>query len=388
MKSGFLLSLILIASLLVSGCLADIRPAFVKDPSNDSIFLERKGRALLSDVANAYGFHMWQYVNRYELDFEDEFKGLMGKMVNPYNSNPQKMTLSFNARNTDGKMDFAEPIKKYASWIYENGKASVINASGESVSKQQKKAKFWIPTYQYFIEFPFKIQEANTVTYAGTAPFEGEDYELVLASWNSVAPQKDIDQYLLWIHPESKQVRLVEFTIREQAGFAKGMVLFNDLIEKNGILFPQRITSKQDKDKGTWLHEMRMSDIRFVDQETPDLLDYLNMDVKQIIIHAYYDMTDESLSKRTKITEERAIRRFLQQLQGFPSAGNSEIRFKQGTERFVVLLRGLERSYELKVNGGKIMTPVTDGGSYISGDAAALAVEKNFSEFLKAEIYK
>jgi len=50
-----------------------------------------------------------------------------------------------------------------------------------------------------------RIQNANALAYAGQATVNGKNCEGVLASWNTTAPQRDIDQYLIWLDSDTKQ---------------------------------------------------------------------------------------------------------------------------------------------------------------------------------------
>ena len=104
------------------------------------------------------------------------------------------------------------------------------------VFEKHKDAYFWTPTYQYFIEFPMRIQEANAVSYAGQKEINEKLCEGILASWNTTKPQKKTDQYLIWIDPATNRIEKLEYTIREVMSFVTGAALFKDYKNYNGIL--------------------------------------------------------------------------------------------------------------------------------------------------------
>ncbi len=374
MKTRWFIFLLVASSL--AGCLSDLRTDFIKSDDYNETIQNSEGKKMLSKVAEASGLHVWRYVKKYEVDFNDAFNGLVGSFANPYKDKKVDMLLEYSPMSFGGKMTLKNQKQLNESWIYEDGKTLKIKADSTSIYKNNKKIKFWVPTYQYFIEFPFKIQEATSISYAGKAPHNNIEYDLILASWNDLKPQKEVDQYLIWINPENQRIDILEYTIREQYGFIKGVAFYEDYFQKNGVWFPKKIKVRSKRDKGKYMHEMSIKDVRFIDQDTPDIPDFLNMDIKQIIVEKYYGMTDETLSKRKKITEERLIRRLINGLKGFPSAGNIEIRFAETTPRYKLVLRGINKKYELEIVGDKIKTPQRDKGSFHSGEGANNLLKK------------
>ncbi len=364
------LAILLLVVISLTGCLSDLRNEFIKSDEYNPLIQSSEGKKYLAKVAEASGEHVWKYVEKYEVDFNDSFNGLIGSLAKPYKDKEVDMLLEYSPKAFGGKMTLKNPKQLDEVWIYEDGKTLKIKSDSTSNYKTNKKIKFWVPTYQYFIEFPFKIREATNVSYAGKAKHAGKEYDLVLASWNDLKPQKEIDQYLLWINPENNRIEILEYTIREQYGFIKGVAFYEDYFEKNGVWFPAKIKVRSNREKGNFMHVMSINDVRFIEQQTPDIPDFLNMDIKQIIVEKYYGMTDETLSKRLKITEERAIRRLMNGLKGFPSAGNIEVRFAQTTPRYKLVLRGIKKKYELEIVGDKIRTPQSDNGSFHNGTGA------------------
>ena len=105
--------------------------------------------------------------------------------------------------------------------------------------KNDKTIEFWLPTYLYFVEAPLRIFEADVISYAGERTLNGKTYDLVYATWNDAEPQKDLDQYILWIDRETHILRQMQYTVRDKSSWIHATLRYTEY-EKNdtGILFP------------------------------------------------------------------------------------------------------------------------------------------------------
>ena len=72
------------------------------------------------------------------------------------------------------------------------------------------------------LNFPLQIQTATAHYYMGEQEIDGVLCEGILLSWGTTAPQKSIDQYLVWINKESKLIVKLEYTIRDSYKFLTG----------------------------------------------------------------------------------------------------------------------------------------------------------------------
>ncbi|MEL7532810.1 MAG: hypothetical protein AAFN10_15940, partial [Bacteroidota bacterium] len=107
---------------------------------------------------------------------------------------------------------------------------------------------------QYFIEFPNRIIEGNVIDYLGKQIIDGVEAEGVIISWNQIEPQKDIDQYAIWLDVKTKRILKVEYTVREKFRFVKGEASFSDYKEFEGFLLPSIIASKSNIKSDGYLH--------------------------------------------------------------------------------------------------------------------------------------
>jgi len=149
------------------------------------------------------------------------------------------------------------------TWGLQSWKTYTQDNNNQPVFDKHKKAAFWVPTYQYFIELPARIQNATIISYAGKQTFKGQTYDLVYATWKSQEPQKDIDQYMVWINQKTKMVDLIEFTVRDVFGGTKATAFYEDLQDvKDGLLLPKQITIRPKKEKEGVLHRMSLANFQ------------------------------------------------------------------------------------------------------------------------------
>lgn len=256
MKKGIKIFLLLLSVLFLYGCvsflkLSDLQLDEYKFPNNPN-----KAKLLLQEMGIAHQIHMWDSIETYNVIFEDEFYGFLGKQSHPFKE--QKMTFSLNyiPKTFNGQLKIVSGKEKGATWGIQSWETYRKNINGEIEIKKNKDMKFWIPTYQYFIEFPSRIQEATAVDYIGNKTIQGIECEGVLASWNTVLPQKDIDQYVIWLDSKSKRIVKVEYTVREAYKFVSGAASFQDYKEYNGFILPSVLPVESNLLKEGYLHKM------------------------------------------------------------------------------------------------------------------------------------
>lgn len=262
MKKARYFIVLTVVTLLLFACgnifrLADLRtPLVTQDPSSE------KARELLTAMASAHGVQHWSALETYTVTLEDHFFGFLGKQSNPYKTDSVRLQLDYIPGTFDGRLQVLNGKMEGERWGMQSWR-TYLQKPGESLRfEKNKDAQFWLPTYQYFIEFPRRIQGATAIAYAGQQTISGIPCEGVLASWNTVAPQKEIDQYLIWISKADQRIVKLEYTIRDQFKFLSGAVLFEDYQEYDGLWLPGRMPVTSNlKEKGK-LHQMQIFDFQ------------------------------------------------------------------------------------------------------------------------------
>jgi len=245
------LSLIIIIGLFFSCKLTDLRPKGYTYPSDIE-----KAKQLLQAMGKAHQIDKWNDIETYNVIFEDEFYGFLGKRSHGFQE--QKITFSLNyiPKTFDGQLKFLSGKEKNNIWGIQSWKTYHLNEEGSPIVKESKNMKFYIPTYQYFIEFPIRIQEATSIDYIGTKIIDGVKSEGVIASWNTVAPQKKLDQYVVWMNAESKRIVKIAYTVRDKYRFVSGVAYFKDYKDYDGIILPSTMPVESNLLKEGYLHKM------------------------------------------------------------------------------------------------------------------------------------
>jgi len=265
-KKTLYFQLLLILSLIFSSCkLADIRTDSLKaSPTSNN----QKGKTLLKEAHIAMGLDKLVNYQTYTVAYEEQYYGI-GKFINKFNINPVQLTIDYIPQKFIGKVTVNNGRKKGNQYFYNKGKTYYKTVKGKE-GERHKIAKKWIHTHQYFLEFPLRIQEATAITYAGDTIVNNKEYHLVLASWNTIEPQKDIDQYLIAINKKTNFIDFMQFTVRNFTGFAVSTAKYNSFIEKEGVFFPSNISVHGKKYNSSKLYEIRIQELKFdkVDKST------------------------------------------------------------------------------------------------------------------------
>lgn len=262
--------LFLLCLILLSGCvnifkLSDLRKG------NDISDNEAKVKQLMAEMGKAHGISHWSDFETYQVIFEDEFYGFIGKQGNPFKEQKIELSLNYIPKTFNGQLEILSGKEKGDIWGMQEWETYTKNSAGEAVFKKDKNIEFWVPTYQYFIELPNRIQEANQLAYAGQKVINGINCEGVLASWKSTAPQKDIDQYIIWINADNKQIIKVEYTVRDMYKFITGAAYYEDYKNYEGVLLPSKMPVESNLVKGL-LHTMQIKDLKINQLDKESLL--------------------------------------------------------------------------------------------------------------------
>ena len=240
---------------LLSGCinvfkLSDLRSDEYTYPYNIA-----KAKQLFEEMGKAHNIDKWNSFDTYNVLFQDEFYGFMGKQANAFKEEKMVFSLNYVPNKFNGQLEILSGEEKGEAWGLQSGQIYKVDA-GNAIITNNKDMEFWIPTYQYFIEFPSRIQEASVIDYIGTKTINGVLSEGVIASWNTVNPQKRIDQYIVWINAESKRIVKVEYTVRDANRFITGAALFENYKIFNGVLIPTSFPVESNLLKEGILHKM------------------------------------------------------------------------------------------------------------------------------------
>lgn len=230
---------------------ADLRTTEIKDntQSEAQILLAQN---LLAKTVKKHGFDKINQFSTYEIIGNDHWKGLMGKMGNPWGWNKDEIALRFSIGDFDGQVEVLEGKKSgfvagIQSWDYYEKVDGIYNTE----VKDDDKKIFNLAAIHYFFELPNRLSsKASFVRYAGEDEIRGNRVDKVFVSWKNEAT-KDYDHYKLWISKETGLIEAVQFTTREAPApkFLKSSIQFEDYKNIDGVFIPFKQSVQLGKPK-------------------------------------------------------------------------------------------------------------------------------------------
>lgn len=252
---------------LLLGCLADIRPDAVHTFGEDAA-RQARGRELLEAAAEAQGGpDAWAAHQTATVTGVDDWPGLLGRIATAWPEPTVSLRLEQRLHTFDSRVHFDDG----STWGISDWQTWSIGADGEHRIHDHRDARFILPTMQYFVEFPYRILEAPVVTEVDDAVIDGTTYSRVFATWESLKPSRQYDQYVLYISQETGLLEKAHFTVREAGGMMQGTMHFADFraVEDMLIPFQMTVTFKPEDDTEDYLHEVLLSSV-VLDALDPD----------------------------------------------------------------------------------------------------------------------
>ncbi len=260
---------VITGSIILQGCLADLRTAYVLD-HGVTIESELKGKAVLNEAINVHGADQFANHSVYQLQGTDVWQGLMGKMGKVWPDNETDILLKYEIGSFNSQVKFESGSRKgeiagLQSWNYYEKK------SEEELEfiEDNKRIVFALSAYQYFTEILNRLNNAPIISYGGAETFDGIEYDLVMASWKTIEPDKEYDQYVLWINKDSHILEFVQYTIRDGylpgSKMISGTIHYSDYRNINGILIPftQTIYTFGLNTSENYLHRLTINTFEF-----------------------------------------------------------------------------------------------------------------------------
>lgn len=241
----------------------DIRPEYLKDKIAEKDYV--KGKALLQEMQTAYGgMDNWlaHKTGSYAqvADWYDDKLGIAG-----WDELPQQFQMTSTLGTDNSEFTLLNGPNKGQTWGVQDWKAYQKKENGKKEFIPNEKYQHKLIFKNYWFQFPFRIGEAPIIAYAGESTVNGETYDLLYATWGSETPNRQYDQYVLYLDKETRLVEWLHFTLRDKFNFVHPTAQFTDFKTINGIVAPfsQYITMGTPEERGTKFHENRYQWIQF-----------------------------------------------------------------------------------------------------------------------------
>ncbi len=241
---ALLKTIVLLIPIFFTSCrIADISQSTTLSPSDS----ERIAQEKIEETILVQGFASLQKQNVYSFTATDYWPGLLGGIAKIWPDKKTKFLFQHNFNTFDGRALFLDGKKEgdeigVQSWIYYEKAKEKGEIENLDTGSKQNKLEFGMVVFHYFLELPFRLKSAPVKRYYGEASLRGNTYDLVFASWGSEAPNKDHDQYILWINRESKLVDYCVYTLRDNTNpltrHKYGSIAFQEYKNENGFQVP------------------------------------------------------------------------------------------------------------------------------------------------------
>lgn len=234
-----LFGLVAVAVVFNAFYLADIRPQGLADdtPEARAAATER-----LKALADAHGHEAWTQYQVMDVEVEDIWHGeLMQRGMMHWKESPQSLHGRFVRGGWTGELELLSGPDAGDRWGVQSWKSWKADPGGEPVFGDDALVEFVVPTTQYFLEFPLRIPSATVALQGAKTMWNAKNYEVVFATWESPEPLEHMDQYVLYIDPDTGLLARVDFTVRDQGGSAVGSARYLNYDDFGGVQMARRI---------------------------------------------------------------------------------------------------------------------------------------------------
>lgn len=230
-----------------------------------------KGKRLLKETYLKMGYDQLENTQNYSAN--SFFKWKMPWTMMPMNALPGNKSndIRFNfATNTfDGQVEYLEGRRKGKTYGLQSWETYIIDKDKQLKQKKKKRENWGLATYHYVIEMPMRLLGADIIRYAGERKVDGQNYDLVYATWGEDAPHKTHDQFLVYINQKTGMTDMTEVTINDfflpMPSGMKGATIRTDRQRTKGIYLPSLVTIQLGKPKKLKKHvyTFALSDYQF-----------------------------------------------------------------------------------------------------------------------------
>ena len=267
---GWMVSVVLVgvlAAVAVSqGCAySDLRSQAMVDGSVSQDD-RAKGRALLESLARSHGgVDAWKAHRNARVVLSDTWFSTVAYWVAaPWSENGQTFEMTALLGTDNSRLVFMGGDDDGQHWGIQNWASYTADGPNATVRfEQDDDIVFWLPTIEFFIEAPFRLREAELVTWIGQRELQGRRYDLVVATWGQDAPQDLVDQYVAWIDVETGRLAYLTFTVRDFLDSMVGTMSYRDYRTVQGIDVAMTMVNVDEPGGDTTGHKMKISSIEF-----------------------------------------------------------------------------------------------------------------------------
>ena len=254
---------------------ADIRPQELKK-GYIAEAAASEGKELLLKAANMHGIQRWNLHSNLEILAIDEWLHWAGRaFINPFPNARQEIRFQQLIGTWTSRVELLDASGPTEVWGIQAWKTYRSQVGQSPVFQSDDAIRFFLPTFQWWFEFPFRIASATVIAALGDSPESG--VHRVFVTWGTLEPNREVDQYIVHINKETGLIDRIEYTIRDMgwdgSGFAAGATNYLDYRAVDGVMVPFQFEASAMMPGGfeQVMHRVTVASAGW-DTVTPDLL--------------------------------------------------------------------------------------------------------------------
>ena len=241
----------------------DIRPGGHSEATDEA---QAAGARRLAALREAHGADAWEAHRTMEVTFVDEWPFALTRVaLNPWDEPAQRVRAKLIKRSWTTELELLDGRDAGMRWGLQNWKTWTAAPQEDPTFEDSWLVAVTVAGLRYFIELPLNQDTATVVTDLGPADWNDKRYERLYITWRTHEPQREYDQYVLWIDPDTGLLARVDFTIRALAGAAVARAVFRDHRMYEGVWLPSEIVIDGVLPTGQTLpvHTIRIEDVQW-----------------------------------------------------------------------------------------------------------------------------
>ena len=164
-----------VAFLILAGLIIAFIAFYLNDIRPDSLSTEelsaetsQRAREFLDQAAEKHGMSACQRHSTLEILASDKWFGLIAHSpFNPQEVSEQRLQLQFLRATWSSRIEFLNGPEQGNVWGNQSWQPYKTNSGKKPEFEDDDNIRFYLPTYQYFIEFAFRIGSATIVADIG-----------------------------------------------------------------------------------------------------------------------------------------------------------------------------------------------------------------------------
>lgn len=240
----------------------DIRTPYLKTSGLTEANVQ-KGKQLIQAMESACGGRE-QWLSHESASFIQLADWYGKKKISHWDTVPQRFQMTSILGSDDCEIKLLNGPSVGSQWEYSDGQTNVFDPNGQAIAGDHSTQKDKLLFKNYWFQFPFRIGEADIISYAGQATIGDKTYELVFASWGSAEANSNFDQFVLYLNPDTYFLEYLHFTVREKAAWAGLHAQFSDYqsVDEFYLAHSQFVRQGKPGREGVRLHENHYESIK------------------------------------------------------------------------------------------------------------------------------